>query len=160
METETGKASELPYDVDNDFAMQQPEVAKRVEASIKSLTVASDKFLNSFIKSKDKIPYVFFSFFSFLWFLQSPVNGKKDCFNFYFLCIKENLLHNEEGLGISLGIISSVFVLVIFFVEVGFSLFVFWSVCFSIKFNNLIILRFLFVSSFVCTVVSHKMTIL
>lgn len=69
METETGKASELPYDVDNDFAMQQPEVAKRVEASIKSLTVASDKFLNSFIKSKDKIPYVFFSFFSFLWFL-------------------------------------------------------------------------------------------
>lgn len=58
METETGKASDLPYDVDNDFAMKQPEVAKRVSASIKALSAAADKFLNSFIKSIDKIPYV------------------------------------------------------------------------------------------------------
>lgn len=57
METETGKASDLPYDVDNDFAMKQPEVAKRVSASIKALSAAADKFLNSFIKSIDKIPY-------------------------------------------------------------------------------------------------------
>ena len=64
METETGKTSELPYDVDNDFAMKQPEVAKRVTASIKSLSAAADKFLNSFIKSIDKIPWVFISTFT------------------------------------------------------------------------------------------------
>jgi len=57
METETGKTSELPYDVDNDFAMSQPEVAKRVQASITALSAAADKFLTSFIKSIDKIPY-------------------------------------------------------------------------------------------------------
>ena len=56
METETGQQSDLPYDVDNDFAMKQPEVAKRVSASIKGLSAAADKFLNSFIKSIDKIP--------------------------------------------------------------------------------------------------------
>ncbi|XP_065671327.1 ras GTPase-activating-like protein IQGAP1 isoform X1 [Hydra vulgaris] len=57
MESETGKPSELPYDVDNEFAMKQPEVARRIEASVKALEVASDKFLNHFIKSIDKIPY-------------------------------------------------------------------------------------------------------
>ena len=55
-ESESGKPAELPYDVDSDFAMKQPEVAKRVAASIASLSAASDKFLNSFIRSKDKIP--------------------------------------------------------------------------------------------------------
>ena len=56
MESETGKPSELPYECDNGFAMQQPEVAKSIEASIKSLSAAADKFLNSFIKNKEKIP--------------------------------------------------------------------------------------------------------
>ena len=57
METETGKPSELPYDVDNETAMKHPEVVARVEASIKSLQVAADKFLNSIVKSTDLIPY-------------------------------------------------------------------------------------------------------
>lgn len=56
-ETETGKPSELPYDVDNDTAMKHPEVVAKVEASIKSLQAASDRFLNSIIKSTDLIPY-------------------------------------------------------------------------------------------------------
>lgn len=56
-ETETGKPSELPYDVDNDTAMKHPEVIAKVEASIKSLETAADKFLNSIIKSTDLIPY-------------------------------------------------------------------------------------------------------
>ena len=56
METETGESTKLPYDVDNDFAMKQPEVAKRIESSIKALSAAADKFLVSFIKSIDKIP--------------------------------------------------------------------------------------------------------
>jgi len=57
MESETGKSTELPYDVDNDFAMKQPEVVKRITASNKSLIAAADKFLNHFIKNMDKIPY-------------------------------------------------------------------------------------------------------
>ena len=56
MESETGKPSDLPYDVDNDFAMKQPEVARRIQASVKALEVASDKFLNHFIKCIEKIP--------------------------------------------------------------------------------------------------------
>ena len=56
-ETETGKPSELPYDVDNETAMKHPEVVAKVEASIKCLQVAADKFLNSIIKSTDLIPY-------------------------------------------------------------------------------------------------------
>lgn len=59
MESETGKTSDLPYDVDNGFAMKQPEVVKRITASNKSLIAAADKFLNHFIKNMDKIPYDF-----------------------------------------------------------------------------------------------------
>ena len=57
METETGKPSDLPYDVDNETAMKHPEVVAKVESSVKSLQVAADKFLNSIIKSTDLIPY-------------------------------------------------------------------------------------------------------
>ena len=56
MESETGKTSDLPYDVDNEFAMKQPEVVKRITASNKSLIAAADKFLNHFIKNMEKIP--------------------------------------------------------------------------------------------------------
>ena len=57
METETGKPSDLPYDVDNETAMKHPEVVAKVESSVKSLQVAADRFLNSIIKSTDLIPY-------------------------------------------------------------------------------------------------------
>ena len=57
MESETGKPSELPYDVDNDTAMKHPEVVAKVEASIKSLRTAADRFLTSISKSTDLIPY-------------------------------------------------------------------------------------------------------
>ncbi len=49
-------SSELPYDVDNETAMKHPEVVAKVEASIKSLRNAADKFLNFIEKSIEKIP--------------------------------------------------------------------------------------------------------
>ncbi|XP_022784321.1 ras GTPase-activating-like protein IQGAP1 [Stylophora pistillata] len=57
MESETGTASKLPYDVEPEQALKHPEVRERIEAAMKSLTVVTDTFLNSIVQSGDKIPY-------------------------------------------------------------------------------------------------------
>lgn len=57
MESETGQASKLPYDVEPEQALKHPEVNARIEAAIKSLTTATDTFLNSIVQSGDKLPY-------------------------------------------------------------------------------------------------------
>ena len=48
--------SKLPYDVEPEQALKHPEVRDRIEAAMKSLTVATDTFLNSIVQSGDKIP--------------------------------------------------------------------------------------------------------
>ncbi|MED6243778.1 Ras GTPase-activating-like protein iqgap1, partial [Ataeniobius toweri] len=57
METETGEASKLPYDVTPEQAMAHEEVRTRLEASIKNMKSITDKFLSAIIVSVDKIPY-------------------------------------------------------------------------------------------------------
>uniref|UniRef100_A0A3Q2YRT8 IQ motif containing GTPase activating protein 1 n=1 Tax=Hippocampus comes TaxID=109280 RepID=A0A3Q2YRT8_HIPCM len=57
METQTGEASKLPYDVTPEQAMSHEEVRNRLEASIKSMKMVTDKFLSAIIVSVDKIPY-------------------------------------------------------------------------------------------------------
>uniref|UniRef100_A0A8C2Z8G7 IQ motif containing GTPase activating protein 1 n=1 Tax=Cyclopterus lumpus TaxID=8103 RepID=A0A8C2Z8G7_CYCLU len=57
METQTGEASKLPYDVTPEQAMAHEEVRTRLEASIKNMKNITDKFLSAIIVSVDKIPY-------------------------------------------------------------------------------------------------------
>uniref|UniRef100_G3PZK3 IQ motif containing GTPase activating protein 1 n=1 Tax=Gasterosteus aculeatus aculeatus TaxID=481459 RepID=G3PZK3_GASAC len=57
METQTGEASKLPYDVTPEQAMAHEEVRTRLEASIKTMKSITDKFLSAIIVSVDKIPY-------------------------------------------------------------------------------------------------------
>ncbi|XP_075893447.1 ras GTPase-activating-like protein IQGAP1 [Nelusetta ayraudi] len=57
METQTGEASKLPYDVTPEQAMSHEEVRTRLEASIKNMKAITDKFLSAIIVSVDKIPY-------------------------------------------------------------------------------------------------------
>uniref|UniRef100_A0A673C0J9 IQ motif containing GTPase activating protein 1 n=1 Tax=Sphaeramia orbicularis TaxID=375764 RepID=A0A673C0J9_9TELE len=57
METQTGEASKLPYDVTPEQAMAHEEVRTRLEASIKNMRTVTDKFLSAIIVSVDKIPY-------------------------------------------------------------------------------------------------------
>uniref|UniRef100_A0A3B3D0L7 IQ motif containing GTPase activating protein 1 n=1 Tax=Oryzias melastigma TaxID=30732 RepID=A0A3B3D0L7_ORYME len=57
METQTGEASKLPYDVTPEQAMTHEEVRNRLEASIKNMKTITDKFLLAIIVSVDKIPY-------------------------------------------------------------------------------------------------------
>ncbi|KAK7912631.1 hypothetical protein WMY93_012842 [Mugilogobius chulae] len=57
METETGEASKLPYDVTPEQAMSHEEVRTRLEASIKNMKNITDKFLLAITTSVDKIPY-------------------------------------------------------------------------------------------------------
>ncbi|XP_020497068.1 ras GTPase-activating-like protein IQGAP1 isoform X3 [Labrus bergylta] len=57
METQTGEASKLPYDVTPEQAMTHEEVRTRLEASIKNMKTITDKFLSAIIISVDKIPY-------------------------------------------------------------------------------------------------------
>ncbi|XP_076002971.1 ras GTPase-activating-like protein IQGAP1 isoform X2 [Genypterus blacodes] len=57
METQTGEASKLPYDVTPEQAMSHEEVRTRLEASIKNMRTVTDKFLSAIIVSVDKIPY-------------------------------------------------------------------------------------------------------
>ncbi|XP_061831055.1 ras GTPase-activating-like protein IQGAP1 [Nerophis lumbriciformis] len=57
METQTGEASKLPYDVTPEQAMAHEEVRNRLEASIKIMKAVTDKFLSAIIVSADKIPY-------------------------------------------------------------------------------------------------------
>uniref|UniRef100_A0A3Q3GBG4 IQ motif containing GTPase activating protein 2 n=1 Tax=Labrus bergylta TaxID=56723 RepID=A0A3Q3GBG4_9LABR len=57
LETATGEASKLPYEVTPEQAMSHEEVRSRLEASSLSLQAATDKVLNSIVSSLDNIPY-------------------------------------------------------------------------------------------------------
>uniref|UniRef100_A0AAR2LNE8 IQ motif containing GTPase activating protein 1 n=1 Tax=Pygocentrus nattereri TaxID=42514 RepID=A0AAR2LNE8_PYGNA len=57
MESQTGEASKLPYDVTPEQAMSHEEVRNRLEASIKNMRTVTDKFLSAIVVSIDKIPY-------------------------------------------------------------------------------------------------------
>ncbi|XP_026992809.1 ras GTPase-activating-like protein IQGAP1 [Tachysurus fulvidraco] len=57
MESQTGEASKLPYDVTPEQAMSHEEVRNRLEASIKNMKTVTDKFLSAIVVSVDKIPY-------------------------------------------------------------------------------------------------------
>uniref|UniRef100_A0A8C5AZ72 IQ motif containing GTPase activating protein 1 n=1 Tax=Gadus morhua TaxID=8049 RepID=A0A8C5AZ72_GADMO len=57
METQTGEASKLPYEVTPEQAMAHEEVRTRLEASIKNMKAVTDKFLQAIVVSVDKIPY-------------------------------------------------------------------------------------------------------
>ncbi|XP_029430405.1 ras GTPase-activating-like protein IQGAP1 [Rhinatrema bivittatum] len=57
METQTGEASKLPYDVTPEQALSHEEVRTRLDASIKNMRTVTDKFLSAIIGSVDKIPY-------------------------------------------------------------------------------------------------------
>uniref|UniRef100_A0A8D3D219 IQ motif containing GTPase activating protein 2 n=1 Tax=Scophthalmus maximus TaxID=52904 RepID=A0A8D3D219_SCOMX len=57
VETATGEASKLPYEVTPEQAMSHEEVRNRLEASSLALRTATDKVLNSIVSSLDNIPY-------------------------------------------------------------------------------------------------------
>eukprot|EP00079_Xenopus_tropicalis_P008851 XP_002932312.2 PREDICTED: ras GTPase-activating-like protein IQGAP1 [Xenopus tropicalis] len=57
MESQTGEASKLPYDVTPEQAMSHEEVRSRLDASVKNMRTVTDKFLVAIISSVDKIPY-------------------------------------------------------------------------------------------------------
>ncbi|XP_071395989.1 ras GTPase-activating-like protein IQGAP2 isoform X3 [Centroberyx affinis] len=57
LETATGEASKLPYEVTPEQAMSHEEVRSRLEASSLALRSATDKVLSSIVSSLDNIPY-------------------------------------------------------------------------------------------------------
>ncbi|CAL8250613.1 unnamed protein product [Boreogadus saida] len=57
LETATGEASKLPYEVTPEQAMAHEEVRSRLEASSQALCAATDKVLSSIVSSLDNIPY-------------------------------------------------------------------------------------------------------
>ncbi|KAF6124881.1 IQ motif containing GTPase activating protein 2 [Phyllostomus discolor] len=57
LETQTGEASNLPYDVTEEQALTYPEVKSKLDASNESLRSVTDKVLNSIISSLDLLPY-------------------------------------------------------------------------------------------------------
>ncbi|NXU52129.1 IQGA1 protein, partial [Turnix velox] len=57
MESQTGEASKLPYDVTPEQALEHEEVRTRLDASIKNMRTVTDKFLSAIVSSVDKIPY-------------------------------------------------------------------------------------------------------
>ncbi|KAG6925201.1 IQ motif containing GTPase activating protein 1 [Chelydra serpentina] len=57
MESQTGEASKLPYDVTPEQALAHEEVRTRLDASIKNMRTVTDKFLSAIVSSVDKIPY-------------------------------------------------------------------------------------------------------
>ncbi|KAF6356999.1 IQ motif containing GTPase activating protein 2 [Rhinolophus ferrumequinum] len=57
LETQTGEASNLPYDVTTEQALTYPEVRNKLEASNENLRRVIDKVLNSIISSLDLLPY-------------------------------------------------------------------------------------------------------
>ncbi|XP_018613911.2 ras GTPase-activating-like protein IQGAP2 isoform X1 [Scleropages formosus] len=57
LETATGEASKLPYEVTPEQAVSHEEVRAKLEASNQSLRVATDKVLSSIVSSLDNIPY-------------------------------------------------------------------------------------------------------
>ncbi|NXE95800.1 IQGA1 protein, partial [Menura novaehollandiae] len=57
MESQTGEASKLPYDVTPEQALTHEEVRRRLDASIRNMRTVTDKFLSAIVSSVDKIPY-------------------------------------------------------------------------------------------------------
>uniref|UniRef100_A0A8C3J7B6 IQ motif containing GTPase activating protein 1 n=1 Tax=Calidris pygmaea TaxID=425635 RepID=A0A8C3J7B6_9CHAR len=57
MESQTGEASKLPYDVTPEQALNHEEVRMRLDASIRNMRTVTDKFLSAIVSSVDKIPY-------------------------------------------------------------------------------------------------------
>ncbi|TSM85920.1 Ras GTPase-activating-like protein IQGAP1 [Bagarius yarrelli] len=57
IETTTGEASKLPYEVTAEQALSHKEVRDRLEASNQSLRTVTDKVLSSIMSSVDAIPY-------------------------------------------------------------------------------------------------------
>ncbi|KAH0520484.1 Ras GTPase-activating-like protein IQGAP2, partial [Microtus ochrogaster] len=57
LETQTGEASKLPYDVTTEQALTYPEVKNKLEASIENLRKVTDKVLSSITSSLDLLPY-------------------------------------------------------------------------------------------------------
>uniref|UniRef100_G3THJ8 IQ motif containing GTPase activating protein 1 n=1 Tax=Loxodonta africana TaxID=9785 RepID=G3THJ8_LOXAF len=57
MESQTGEASKLPYDVTPEQALAHEEVRTRLDTSIRNMRAVTDKFLSAIISSVDKIPY-------------------------------------------------------------------------------------------------------
>ncbi|KAM4810421.1 ras GTPase-activating-like protein IQGAP2 [Rhinophrynus dorsalis] len=57
LETATGEASKLPYDVTTEQALAHTEVINKLESSIQSLRAVTDKVLQSIFSSLDLIPY-------------------------------------------------------------------------------------------------------
>ncbi|XP_020645708.3 ras GTPase-activating-like protein IQGAP1 isoform X1 [Pogona vitticeps] len=57
MESQTGEASKLPYDVTPEQALAHEEVRTRLDASVKNMRAVTDKFLLAIIGSLEKIPY-------------------------------------------------------------------------------------------------------
>ncbi|NXG22897.1 IQGA1 protein, partial [Grallaria varia] len=57
MESQTGEASKLPYDVTSEQALSHEEVRTRLDASIRNMRMVTDKFLSAIVSSVDKIPY-------------------------------------------------------------------------------------------------------
>ncbi|KAM6058770.1 ras GTPase-activating-like protein IQGAP1 [Chlamydotis macqueenii] len=57
MESQTGEASKLPYDVTPEQALSHDEVRMRLDASIRNMRTVTDKFLSAIVSSVDKIPY-------------------------------------------------------------------------------------------------------
>lgn len=57
MESQTGEASKLPYDVTPEQAMKHEEVNARLDASIKNMRTVTDKCLLAIVVSLEKIPY-------------------------------------------------------------------------------------------------------
>ncbi|XP_038071617.1 ras GTPase-activating-like protein IQGAP1 isoform X2 [Patiria miniata] len=57
METQTGEASKLPYDVPTEQALQHKEVIERIEQSVKTLGAVAERFLSSIFAALDKFPY-------------------------------------------------------------------------------------------------------
>ncbi|KFV78857.1 Ras GTPase-activating-like IQGAP1, partial [Struthio camelus australis] len=57
MESQTGEASKLPYDVTPEQALTHEEVRTRLDASIRNMRTVTDKFLSAIVSSVDKIPY-------------------------------------------------------------------------------------------------------
>ena len=55
-ESETGKTSELPYDVTIEQALKHEEVQQQLQQSTDKLQELTDKFLTAILQSLDKIP--------------------------------------------------------------------------------------------------------
>ncbi|XP_070090759.1 ras GTPase-activating-like protein IQGAP2 isoform X2 [Equus caballus] len=57
LETQTGEASKLPYDVTTEQALTYPEVQSKLEVSIENLRRVTDKVLSSIVSSLELLPY-------------------------------------------------------------------------------------------------------